>query len=276
MLAFLDYSSWMAVWAKLFFFWRGITVVLNEDHFASEIIATYAYPKIRFLLVKTFYPFADVIISPTREAKVDLVKNLGIPAGKIKCVPNWTGFTAKKSWDTSKEYDLIFIGRLVRTKNLQLLLKAVKRLRSYKKDIKLALVGEGGERTRLEALSKRYEIMDNVEFVGSREDVEDLLPKAKIFIYSSKYKVEGFPVAILEAMALGVPVLTRRFAGAGEVIKDGESGFIFSSLEELVEKGRFLLKSSGVRKRAAQRARTEVRENYSLGNVEKFLEALQI
>lgn len=275
-LAFLDYSSLPAVWSKMVLFWRKIIIVLNEAHFASKIIANYDYPGIRRFLVRVFYPLADVIISPTEVTKKDLVKNFDLSGNKIRVIPNWTGFTKKKPLDSTKKYDLILIGRLAKTKNIRLLLKAIKRLREIKKDIGLAIVGAGEEEEMLKNIAIKYKIINNVEFLGARYDVENLLHKARIFIYSSRYQAEGFPLAILEAMAIGVPVLCRRFAGVEEVIRDGENGFIFSSLEELIEKIPWLLNNPARRKEVARQARVYVGKYHSMENIKKYLDALGI
>lgn len=275
-LSFLSPFSLPAVLAKLVFFWRKIKVVINEDHYTSGIVPLYRYSVLNRWGISLLYPVADQIISPTSAAKNDLVKNFGVPEIKIKIVPNWTNLADKKIPQTRKEFDLIYAGRLVKTKRVDFLLKGMVKLKKYKKDIKLVILGDGEERNRLEKLSRKLGIQKNVYFLGARQDVENFLVRSRIFVCSSQFGAEGFPLALLEAMAMGVPVLTRRFAGVDDVIKDRENGLIFNSMKEFVEKAWWLLKFPQKRKIIARHAKVDIKKYHSLKNIDEYLEALGI
>jgi glycosyltransferase involved in cell wall biosynthesis len=88
----------------------------------------------------------------------------------------------------------------------------------------LIIAGHGEKETELKYLASQMNIQDYIYFLGLRMDVPEILKGADIFIYTSFY--EGFPNAVLEAMAAGLPIITTDFAGVGELIDDNISGLI--------------------------------------------------
>jgi len=269
-LTFSNIYSVSAIWAKLLLFWRKIKVVVSERNYTSRAISHYKLAKFRHFSIKILYPFADEIICLSRAAKKDLMESYGLSAEKIRIVPNWTRLAEEKIIRANQDFDLIFVGRLVKAKNLLFLLKGVKEIKKFKRDINFCLVGEGEEEERLKNFTRENDLLDNVKFVGVKSRVGRFLARSKIFVLSSHY--EGFPTVILEAMAMGVPVLTRNFAGAREVIKDGENGFIFDSMDEFVKKARWLLENQTERKIVASRAKKYVRIHHSLKKINDYLD----
>ena len=89
---------------------------------------------------------------------------------------------------------------------------------------KLLLVGDGPEHLRVERMVKKLEISDCVFFLGNQEYVEDILPLADVFLLPSLH--ESFGLSLLEAMAVGVPVVATNVGGPKEVVVEGESGFL--------------------------------------------------
>lgn len=89
---------------------------------------------------------------------------------------------------------------------------------------KLLFVGDGPERTTAEELSRKLGVCDLVRFVGKQDQMEDILAIADLFLLTSEY--ESFGLAALEAMAAGVPVISTNAGGLGEIMVDGETGFM--------------------------------------------------
>lgn len=89
---------------------------------------------------------------------------------------------------------------------------------------KLLFVGDGPERATAEELSRQLGVCDDVRFVGKQEQMEDILAIADLFLLTSEY--ESFGLAALEAMAAGVPVISTNAGGLGEIMIDGETGFM--------------------------------------------------
>ncbi len=122
---------------------------------------------------------------------------------------------------------LTFVGRLSAEKNLPCLLRAAARLKAEgQRDLGIWLVGEGGERSKLEAL--RAELgLDHVHLLGERRDVDAILRHSDAATLTSLW--EGVSNALLEAMALGLPVIGSAVGGTPEVIQHETTGLLFDS-----------------------------------------------
>jgi len=107
-----------------------------------------------------------------------------------------------------------------------LLLEALKRVRQFRPDALLLLVGDGEERPRLEKLAQRFGLGDAVRFLGMRlpEQVAELIAAADAGLFASY--TEGFSVAMVEQLACGRPIVSTDVSGARDLITDGKNGFI--------------------------------------------------
>jgi glycosyltransferase involved in cell wall biosynthesis len=119
---------------------------------------------------------------------------------------------------------LLYAGRLVRRKGLDVLLHAFGELQTQRPDITLEVVGDGEERAEYEELARTVAPGGNVRFLGAcgRDDVLRALQSAHVLILPSRTmpsgEVEGSPVIVKEALAVGVPVVATRNGGLPEVI----------------------------------------------------------
>ncbi len=89
---------------------------------------------------------------------------------------------------------------------------------------KLLLLGDGPERTPIEAAARNSNAFDSIKFLGKQEQMEDILPIADLFLLTSDY--ESFGLAALEAMAAEVPVISTNAGGLPEIVVDGYCGFM--------------------------------------------------
>jgi len=122
---------------------------------------------------------------------------------------------------------IICVARFEPVKQHGMLLEAVARVLADGEQVRLWLVGEGELEGRLRADCAALGIADAVEFMGYSEDVPALLRQADIAVLTSLR--EGIPRAVLEAMAMGLPVVATRVPGTREVVKDGETGYLVES-----------------------------------------------
>ncbi|WP_022850229.1 glycosyltransferase [Limisalsivibrio acetivorans] len=139
---------------------------------------------------------------------------------------------SKKSFAPLKREDyipegrraLISVSRLVPQKNIDKVIRAVDLVRKRYPDIHCLIVGEGGQRKKLELLASELGLKGNVTFLGYRKDVPALLSLADMFVFPSEF--EGFGTAHLEAMFMGLPAIisedvpTKEFAGDSSIICD--------------------------------------------------------
>lgn len=112
--------------------------------------------------------------------------------------------------------NLVSVGTLNSRKAQNLIIEALSGIGN--KSVRLTLVGDGEKRNEFYEIAKRYNVDDQVDFLGSRSDVEDILRKHNIFIMSSKD--EGLPVSIIEAMKYGLPIIATNVGGIPELIDD--------------------------------------------------------
>lgn len=116
----------------------------------------------------------------------------------------------------------ISVARLSAEKDFPTLLRAVALAVREVPDLQLKLVGDGAERPKLEALSRELGITNSVEFLGERTDVPKLLAQAGFFVSSSL--TEGISLTLLEAMAVGLPVVATAVGGNPEIVANGVTG----------------------------------------------------
>ena len=136
-------------------------------------------------------------------------------------------FTQEPAGGASRAGRLVCVGRLCEQKGQLLLVKAAALLAAEGREFELVLVGDGEHRPLIEALIARLGLAAFVRITGwaSAEQVRDEILGARALVLPSF--AEGLPVVLMEAMALGKPVLTTYVAGIPELVIDGETGWLF-------------------------------------------------
>lgn len=127
---------------------------------------------------------------------------------------------------------ILFVGRLVPVKGVSVLLGAFGRIASAFPDAALTIVGDGPERTGLEAAAAALGLGDRVVFTGhlNQEQVAAQMTKSDLFVLPSF--AEGLPVVLMEALASGLPVIATRVAGTPELVEDKVTGRIVEAGDE--------------------------------------------
>jgi colanic acid/amylovoran biosynthesis glycosyltransferase len=138
---------------------------------------------------------------------------------------------------TPRPQRLICVGRLCEAKGQLLLIEATARIRAKGIGLQLVLAGDGPLRAEIEAAIERHDLGDSVRITGwvSSDVVRDELLAARALVLPSF--AEGLPVVIMEAMALRRPVLSTYVAGIPELVRAGESGWLFpaGSIDDLTD-----------------------------------------
>jgi glycosyltransferase involved in cell wall biosynthesis len=144
----------------------------------------------------------------------------GFPAAQVEHVPNFVD-PARYTFEPTDRGYFAYVGRLVSTKGVATLVKAMSRVRGAD----LLVVGEGPERATLEPSAPA-----NVKFLGykSGKELEDLIGGAMFTILPSEW-YENCPMSILESMARGKPVIGARIGGIPELVHHEETGLLFTS-----------------------------------------------
>jgi len=240
--SFLMRAHVVALLTKMLFA-PHLRVVLNIHEHLSES-AEHFYPRaadraLMRLVARRLFRRADRIVVVARELERDLVANFGVPARLIDVAYNGHDLTQIRAsarepvdlcWPPSTTDHagatriIVAVGRLVHLKGYDLLLRALAKLRSTW-DARLVLVGDGEDRASLEHLAVQLNVRDAVLFAGQQLDPWRWMARADVLALTSR--TEAFPSVLVEAMAVGVPILaTDSSAGVSECLLDGACGLI--------------------------------------------------
>ena len=172
--------------------------------------------------------FCDHVVAVSESAHRSLASDRWASPRKLVTIQNGS---LPLPWEPAPDVDrlagglvIVTVGRLVREKDYSSLLRAFAIARREIEDLRLWIVGDGAERAPLEALARELDLGDAVVFAGYRRNIGSWLAKADLFVLSSIS--EGLPVALLEAMAAGRPVVVTEVGGMPEVVRDAGAGRI--------------------------------------------------
>ena len=194
---------------------------------------------------------------------LEMMRQAGYPSAKLHFVPNAVDHSrfAQASPDTSTGMSVVFVGRHVAVKGLDILLRAWSTVQRPA-DARLILAGDGPEDARLKLLASELGVAGSVEFPGLVIDVPALLARSCLYVQASHQ--EGLPNAVLEAMAAGLPVVATRISGHEDVVECGKTGLLVppGDPEALARAIGSLLANPALRLRMGQAARETILNTY--------------
>lgn len=124
---------------------------------------------------------------------------------------------------------LITAGEMIERKNQKFLLEVVKKIKEKETPVKLIVCGHGRLEHFLKSKVKELGVENNVIFTGYRTDIYKILGLAEIFLFSSLQ--EGLPVAVMEAMAVGLPVVCSNVRGNADLIDNEKGGYVLDKFD---------------------------------------------
>jgi glycosyltransferase involved in cell wall biosynthesis len=208
-----------------------------------------------------------------------------VPAPKLITIYNGIDFSGlhptKNAEDKKEELSIRrfspiigTVGHLTVAKGVDYLLKAFKLVLADFPNACLLIVGSGEQEKKLKILAEDLNILTSVKFLGFREDNIDIINTMDVFVLPSLW--EGMPNVILEAYALGKPVVSTRVGGSAEIIKNGKTGFLVPTRDEksLANSIRLLLKNTNMRQEFGNRGKEFISKNFSLDRMVKDTEKL--
>ena len=220
------------VYTRLAARYAGVPIVLSTVH---NSLFDYDVPgwrrRLYVLAERLTSPLADRIVAVSRAIARDLVARYGVDAARTVVVHNgidaWAFRAAREPAVVRAALGLgdgrrviVMAGRMTPQKGWDVLLEAAARLRAVRADVACVCVGDGPLSPALARRAAELEL--DARFTGARDDVADLLGCADVVVLASRS--EGLPFTLLEAMALGKPVVATRVGGVPEVVEDGRSG----------------------------------------------------
>lgn len=228
----------------------------------------YEHPKIRDF----FYRFADVVVCQTKDAMESFPKRI---AKKAIVLPNPIEIISEP-WNGEREKRVVAAGRLVPQKNHKLLIRAFARFVEEFPEYILELYGKGAQEAELKELASRLGIGQKVFFCGFSDRIQEKINQAAMYVLSSDY--EGISNSLLEAIALGIPVIATDcpIGGCRTYIKDGRNGLLVpvGEIEPLVNAMKKIAKDPALAAQFGLEGR-KLREEIRVGKIADRFWALQ-
>lgn len=235
LLSAMHYGNEMALWAKRLA--RVSTrVIVTEHNTLSQSLRNKTKLKNRLipLCVRYFYPWADEIVAVSQGVARDLARISGLPCKRIQTIynPVVTPELLEKAkapldhpWFKPGEPPVILgVGKLEAQKDFPTLLRAFALVRRVRPS-RLIILGWGPDRSQLEALIRDLGTEEDVALLGYVENPYNYMAHASVFALSSAW--EGLPTVLVEAMALGTPVVsTDCESGPSEILDDNRYGIL--------------------------------------------------
>ncbi|MFC1904225.1 glycosyltransferase [Chloroflexota bacterium] len=258
-------------------------ILLTEQNMSSIGRGQGFLSPLKSWAIPLLYSKADGIICVSRGVAEDLVTQFKVPRQKIKVIFNPVDIEHVSSlvdeevdhpYFTSKETPIIIaMGRLVVAKGYPYLIKAFAQVVAQF-PCRLIILGDGKEKEALQKLVRHLGIERWVDFLGFQKNPFKYLAQSDIFVLSSLW--EGFPLAIMEAMACGIPVVSTRCpSGPDEIITNGVNGLLAPVADdtELAVALLRLLNDRSFARRLAQAGRQRV-EDFTVAKITQEYEAL--
>ena len=183
--------------------------------------------------------FATLTTAISKAAVDRYVQVRAVPQNRLRFLPNGVDlqrFHPDQHSRAAKRAELrlgshfawLAVGRFVQAKNYELMLRAFASARSP--NARLIIAGDGPLRLQMEDLASHLSISSQVQFLGARNDIMQLMNAADAYVMSSDW--EGMPMVLLEASATGLPIVATRVGGNAEVVQHGRTGLLVAPQQE--------------------------------------------
>lgn len=267
LIAFLDIAIFLSLAATVFL---PIKVVVSERNNPYRNTTNSWLQRLNNCL----YRRADAIVLQTHQIAQTFSTSL---QPRIRVIPNPVARARRQVSDYPVQHHhkvIIAVGRLAFQKGFDLLIRALATLPPEHAAWQLRIVGTGEEHDKLMQLCDELSVSDRVTWVGRVTDVETELLRASIFVLPSRF--EGFPNALCEAMAVGLPVVaTRCEFGPEETIQHGDNGWLVpvDDVDELSKALHRLASDAALGERLGTRAKN-IQDTYGIDKVMAQWEAV--
>lgn len=229
------------------------------DHYLKHIHLDFSWARnLSWKLTVRYYNYCDTITSPTRSLEQALIEHgLHRPVGRVPNVLDTELFAPPPHQKNTNTHTIVHMGRLSYEKSIHDVIAASAHIMKHLPNTRLVLIGDGPERGKLEALTRELSIANQTVFTGYvyGQNLVHALRQGDVFITGSKS--ENMPLAILEAMAVGLPIVAVRSLGLEEILMDGENAYLTDPDQplELADAALTLLQNNTLREKFAAASR---------------------
>lgn len=257
----------------------GIKCVSTPHGFSGKV----GFKLATFIRIGTFMlRYFDAVV-PLSEELVDDMGRFGVPTAKTRFIRNGVDLKEidealaalpKQSDQRPDVKSIGFIGQLIPRKGVQHLIQAFDQVYRDNTSLRLQLLGDGAQRPELETLAAGLPSHDAIEFLGFRSDRLELLANFSLFVMTSS--LEGIPRCMMEAMAVGVPVVAFDIPGVDQLIEHEVTGLLapLGDVPALVACCRRVLNDSDLARRLTENARKNIDDLYSARRMASEYETL--
>lgn len=213
------HNTYPHIYASLAARLAGVPIVVNTRH--GQRAGHNWRSKVPFRLASYL---VNQIVTVSDDAADLCINDDGIPSHKVRRIWNGIDLSDFTFAGPARQPIAISVARLSVEKDFPTLLRSIPRVIEQIPDFRLKIVGNGPERARLESLICELALQDHVQLLGERSDVPQLLREAGFFVSSSL--TEGISLTLLEAMAVGLPVVATSVGGNPEIVLPGKTGYL--------------------------------------------------
>ena len=193
----------------------------------------------------------------------------GVPADRVVVTPASIDMDrfSPAEMDAEVPYDLLTVGSLIARKQQEDFILAVAALREARPNLRAAIAGEGPLRETLVAQAERLGVADAIDFLGQRSDVASVYRSARVFVLPSRF--EGLSIAMMEAMACGLPAVVTSVGDLDDLVRTGRNGAVvpLGDVPALVAAIAPLLDDADYYRALSQTAREDVTRYAGLENM---------
>lgn len=261
-------------WGRLAAAIAGVPLIIHTEHNPCDFRRTALERAADWLLQRA----TSRVVTFFREQGVSLSEFEHFPLEKLVIIPNGLAIPEARDADRVSsrnalgvlpdDFAIMVVGRMAFQKNQMLALRALAAMRDeVRKAVLVFFVGSGEDEILLRGLARALQLDERVRFLGYRTDVPALLAGADLVLMTSRF--EGMPLALLEAMIAGVPIVSTPWLGARSLLGDGRFGFMTpdydaSRVAAEIERA---LAHPAARRQIAERALRHVDEEYGIGRM---------
>jgi len=216
-----------------------------------------------------FFSHRVKIITISKVIQQQLIEEIGVKKENVETIYNGVDlrkfYMKEYRWEKAARYNIGCVARIEKEKGIEFLIQAIKIIKEFIPSARLIIVGQGSERKKLMWLSERLGLQENIQWVGYQREIEKWYTYFDALVLPSVVR-ESFGIALVEAMATGIPVVASRIGGTAEIIDHKQTGLLANpgGSQDLADQLIYLYNNRSETKEMVYRARQKVEEKFNL------------